>query len=107
LRGKLIEDASLKYFVGGDFPDPITEDNALSQHLVVKHEVVRILEKRKIGQHLSAEGAETSVILRKLRASENNFEMPSGNGWLHTCTGHTSFQTTVPRLIRGSKSPSR
>jgi hypothetical protein len=43
----------------------------LSQRLVVKNKVVGILEKRKIRQHLSAEGAEAGVILRKLCTREN------------------------------------
>src|SRR5215468_1948809 len=65
----------LEIFRGtGNLADAKPEINTLRQHLVVKHEVVGILEQRQTGKHIATEGAVAAVVFRQLHPQEEVFE---------------------------------
>jgi len=70
-----MEEASSKYLVGArDFTDAGTEMHALCQHLVVKDEVVGVLQQWQAGEHVATEGSIATVIFRELDHQEKILE---------------------------------
>ena len=57
-----------------NFADAKTEVHALSEHLVIEHEVVGVFQQGQLGKHFAAEGAVPGVILGELDSQKDVFK---------------------------------
>ena len=54
----------------GDLPDSESPIYSLGQHLIIKDEVVGILQQRQGGKHLAGKGAVTGMVFGKLGSQQ-------------------------------------